>query len=291
MYFRELRTSCPDFWVKKWLACRLDDRKFEFDSLKWKEISFRSQSRCRPRNHVSIPGMGKRFISSEKYSDWLCRVQLTLQFNCYGLSLSGGKATGTCSWPLTPSIAEVRNEWNYTSTPPMLSRPWRAHCLQPPKRTSNRSTHWISAASPPPVKCGVPIAEYSSHSSVEINNSWSCYPFHTSSLYNIWLSVWGNFTTSLLHVDRLLFPRTVLSWSSPSEGGLHTPQLSRSCNPTIGSPITLPWLLFSKGTAFEKIWMKTCIVEIPACSAVLWDSAHNYWCNPALLCFVRDLRQ
>jgi hypothetical protein len=74
MYFRELRASCPDFGVKKWLVCRLDDWKFEFDSLKWKKISFPSQSGHRPRNHGSIPGMGKRLISSHENSDRPCGV-------------------------------------------------------------------------------------------------------------------------------------------------------------------------------------------------------------------------
>jgi hypothetical protein len=30
----------------------------------------------------------------------------------------GGKAAGAWSWPL-PSSAEVKNAWNYTSTPPI----------------------------------------------------------------------------------------------------------------------------------------------------------------------------
>jgi hypothetical protein len=40
-----------------------------------------------------------------------------------GGSFPGFKAAGTWSWPLTPSSAEVKNVWSYTSTPHTSS--WR----------------------------------------------------------------------------------------------------------------------------------------------------------------------
>jgi hypothetical protein len=39
-------------------------------------------------------------------------------------SFPGGKAAGAWSWPLTPSNAEVKNEWSYTSTPQYAFMPW-----------------------------------------------------------------------------------------------------------------------------------------------------------------------
>jgi hypothetical protein len=37
-------------------------------------------------------------------------------------SFPGGKAAAAWSWPLTPSGAEVKNAWSYTSTPPIRLR-------------------------------------------------------------------------------------------------------------------------------------------------------------------------
>jgi hypothetical protein len=39
-------------------------------------------------------------------------------------SFPGGKAAGAWSWPLTPSSAEVKNAWSYTSTPQYVSMAW-----------------------------------------------------------------------------------------------------------------------------------------------------------------------
>jgi hypothetical protein len=39
-------------------------------------------------------------------------------FSGYWGSSLGGKATGAWSWPLSTSIAQIKNEWTYISTPP-----------------------------------------------------------------------------------------------------------------------------------------------------------------------------
>jgi hypothetical protein len=93
-------------------------------------------------------------------------------------------------------------------------------------------------------------------------------------------------------MDRGLFPSTVHSGLSlPRWSSYPAVVTTLSVTPLSGAPSRSRDYCSGERNCFWKIWMKSCIVEIPSCSAVLWDSVHNYWCNPAFLCFVRDVRQ
>jgi hypothetical protein len=53
------------------------------------------------------------FLHSTQIGSWDYPASYPM---CSGESFSGDKATRAWSWPLTPSSAEVKNSWSYTST-------------------------------------------------------------------------------------------------------------------------------------------------------------------------------
>jgi len=70
----------------------------------------------RPRNRLPIPGTGKRFFSIPKHSDRLWGTLIRL-FIMYRGHLPGKKRPERAHH-LSPSNADVTNEWSYTTTPP-----------------------------------------------------------------------------------------------------------------------------------------------------------------------------
>jgi hypothetical protein len=63
-------------------------------------------------------GRSKRFLPSPNRPDWLWDLPSFLSNGYWGF-FPGSKAAGAWSWPSPRSNAEVKNEWSYTSTPPI----------------------------------------------------------------------------------------------------------------------------------------------------------------------------
>jgi hypothetical protein len=72
----------------------------------------------RPEASGSTPGRGEAVVYSVDFSDKICRVPSPLLFGHLGL-FSGVKWLGTEADHLHPSDTKVKNEWSYTSAPPL----------------------------------------------------------------------------------------------------------------------------------------------------------------------------
>jgi hypothetical protein len=73
---------------------------------------------------ASNPEKGWEFFSSLPRPDRLSVAPSPLSNDYQGESFPGGKVAGAWIWPLTPSSAEVKNAWSYTSTPQYAFMAW-----------------------------------------------------------------------------------------------------------------------------------------------------------------------